>query len=501
MKFYDKVKVTFQSGKGGDGVVSARRESGVPFGGPAGGNGGKGGTVILHASKDVNTLIDFRYLKIFAADKGEPGRTKEQYGKNAEDLILKVPVGTIIRDVATQHVLHQFLKDSDEFAICQGGQGGIGNMHFKNASNQYPQFALLGEPGEAREVELELQLLGDVALIGTPSVGKSSLINAISNVKAKVADYPFTTLIPNLGSVKHHNYTFNVVDVPGLIEGASEGKGLGNDFLRHILKASVFSFVIDASRYDQGIDEFGKLFDEILHYMKEKFMQSRDFGEEITDIGFKLRKEKASFLLEVIATIGGEQKVLMEKMVVIILNKQDVLEDDEVIAEYIEQFLVHAQAYITHIFGIKVATKEIPVFMLSAITKTGVDAWLDVVQHYLEHEREHSSLLLFDVVPVAKKPQGHIRDATAESLPWLVEHGYVEELDMKYSKVWLIEDEEFCRLAYMLPWGNDESELWFWNVMSKKRFVAKLETAGVVKGDIIKIASLYNGVQDKYIRY
>lgn len=143
-------------------------------------------------------MIDYRYTKVFAAPKGEPGRTKEQYGKNAEDLVLLLPVGTIVRDIQSGHVIHQFLTDGDEFEICHGGQGGIGNMHFKNASNQYPQFALLGEPGEAKEVELELQLLGDVALIGTPSVGKSSLINTISNVKAKVADYPFTTLIPNL---------------------------------------------------------------------------------------------------------------------------------------------------------------------------------------------------------------------------------------------------------------------------------------------------------------
>ncbi len=354
-------------------------------------------------------------------------------------------------------------------------------MHFKNASNQYPQFALLGEPGEAREVELELQLLGDVALIGTPSVGKSSIINAISNVKAKVADYPFTTLIPNLGSVKHRDYTFNVVDVPGLIEGASEGKGLGNDFLRHILKASIFSFVIDASRYEQGIEEFGKLFDEILHYMKEKFMQSRDFGSEITNIHFKLRKDNERLFLEVLATINDEQKVLMEKMVVIILNKQDILDDDEVVGEYTTHFLQHAQMYLKHTFGVFLETQEIPVFMISAMTQNGVTRWLDLIQHYLQYDREASSLLLFDVVPVEKKPVGDIKDATAEVLPWLIERGYVEELDAKYAKVWQVADDEFCRLAYMLPWGNDEAEMWFWNVMSKKRFVTKLETAGLVK--------------------
>lgn len=503
LKFYDKVKATFQSGKWGDGVVSARRESGVPYGGPAGGNGGKWGSVILRWSKDVNTLIDFRYTKVFAASKGEPGRTKEQYGKNAEDTVLNLPVGTIVRDVKTGHVLHQFLQDGDEFELCRGGQGGIGNMHFKNASNQYPQFALLGEPGETKEVELELQLLGDVALIGTPSVGKSSLINAISNVKAKVADYPFTTLVPNLGSVKHRDYTFNVVDVPGLIEGASEGKWLGNAFLRHILKASVFAFVIDASRYEQGIDEFWKLCDEIIHYMKETFMESRDFGGAITGIKFQLRKDNGKVFLQVHASMEyeNEQKVLMEKMLMIVLNKSDILADPEVIGEYVEHFVAHAQDYLQHRFGVHFDRNEIPIYLTSAMTHAGVEMWLDAVQHYLQYEREHSTLLLFDVVPVEQKPVGHIREVSEEALPWLVEHGYVEELDVKYAKVWEVADAEFCRLAYMLPWGNDEAEIWFWNVMGKKRFVTKLETAGVVKGDIIKIKSLYSGVDDRYIRY
>lgn len=501
MKFYDKVQVTLQSGKGGDGIVSARREAKVPYGGPAGGNGWKWGAVILRWSKDVNTLIDFRYSKIFGAPKGEPGRTKEQYGKNAEDLILKVPVGTVVREVETGHVLHQFLADGDEYVACAGWQGGIGNMHFKNASNQYPQFALLGEPGETRQVELELQLLGDVALIGTPSVGKSSLINAVSNVKAKVADYPFTTLIPNLGSVKHRDFSFNLVDVPGLIEWASGGKWLGNEFLRHILKASVFAFVIDASRYEQGMEEFGKLFDEVLHYMHAKFMQSRDFGGEISAIDFQLSKEKKNLLLQVNAVINGEQRVLMKKMIMIVLNKSDLLEDSEIISEYRTTFARHAQHYLQDKFGISLDSSEIEIVLTSAVTREGVDGRLDMLQHYIQYEREHVSMLLFDVVPVAPKPQWHIREVTEAVMPWLIEKWYLQELDAKYSKVREVADAEFCRLAYMLPWGNDEAELRFWNVMSKKRFVQKLESAGLVKGDIIKVTSLYDGVEDKYIRY
>ncbi len=262
--------------------------------------------------------------------------------------------------------------------------------------------------------------------------------------------------------------------------------------MRHILKASVFSFVIDASRYEQGIEEFGKLCDEITHYMRETFMQSRDFGSEITGIKFQLRKEKGKLFLEVHATLDGEQKVLMEKMIVIILNKADILDDQEVIAEYKAHFIDHAQIYLKHTFGVQIEKDEMPVFVLSALAQTGLEEWLDLVQHYVQYEREHASLLLFDVVPVAKKPVGYISDVTEATLPWLVENGYVEKLDVKYARVWQVEDAEFCRLAYMLPWGNDEAELRFWNVMAKKRFVTKLETAGLVKGDIIKIKSLYS---------
>lgn len=230
-------------------------------------------------------------------------------------------------------------------------------------------------------------------------------------------------------------------------------------------------------------------------------MQSRDFGSEITGIKFQLRKDKGKIFLQVHATINGEQKVLMEKMLMILLNKADILGDDEVIAEYQTHFLDHALAYLKNAFGVKVEKEELPVFVVSALAQTGLQPWLDTVQHYLQYDRDHSSLLLFDIVPIAPKPVGHIREVTEEALPWLVEHNYVEKLDVKYAKVREVADAEFCRLAYMLPWGNDEAELRFRNVMSKKRFVTKLETAGLVKGDIIKIKSLYNGLADRFIRY
>lgn len=235
--------------------------------------------------------------------------------------------------------------------------------------------------------------------------------------------------------------------------------------MRHILKASVFSFVMDISRYEEGVDEFSQLFDEVLHYMREKFMQSRDFGGEISGIDFQLRKEKGQLFLQVRAAMADEQKVLMEKMINIVLNKQDLVDDEEIVEEYKRHFLAHTQKYIKNTFGILVEEKELPVFITSAVTRQGVDSWLDALQHYLQYDRDHISMLLFDVVPVAAKPEGHIREVTEETLPRLIEHEYLEETDAKYAKVREVADAEFCRLGYMLPWGNDEAELWFWNVM------------------------------------
>ena len=206
--------------------------------------------------------------------------------------------------------------------------------------------------------------------------------------------------------MKHRDYSFNIVDVPGLIEGASEGKGLGNDFLRHILKAAIFCFVIDVSRYEQGIEEFDKLFDEITRYMENVFLASRDFGGPIESVHFALRKGEGSKLfLQVQAKINGEEKTLMEKLVMIVLNKQDIIEDAEVIAEYKKHFLQQAQSYLQKTFKVKLTDKETPVFLMSAMTKDGVNDWLDEIQNYLQYERQHTSMLLFDIVPISAKPK------------------------------------------------------------------------------------------------
>ncbi len=271
MQFYDEVRITVASGKGGDGIASGRRAPWIPLWWPSWWDGGDGGSVFFVASKDENTLIDYKYKKQFKAKPWEPGRTKDQYGAHGENLELIVPIGTMIKDTESWKLIAQLEHDKQKIEILKGGEGGLGNIHFKDAVNQYPNFYTLGEPGQEKEITLELQLLADVGLIGSPSVWKSSLINCMADVKAKVADYPFTTLVPNLGSVSVWDYRFNVIDIPGLIEGASEGKGLGNAFLRHVLKARVFAFVADLSRFESWIKETVGLFHEIIRYITNRF--------------------------------------------------------------------------------------------------------------------------------------------------------------------------------------------------------------------------------------
>ncbi len=508
MKFYDKATITVVSGKWGDWVVSARREAWVPYGGPAWWNGGRWGSVVLVGSPHVNTLVDFHFKKKLVADNGDPGRTKEQYGKQAENLIIELPLGSIVRDVHTGKPLWQCYNPWDQFVICRGGQWGVGNMHFKNAINQYPQFALLGEPWETREIEIELQLLADIALIGTPSVGKSSLINAIANVKAKVADYPFTTLIPNLGSVKHRDVSFNVVDVPGLIAGASHWKGLGNEFLRHIMKARVLCFMLDMSRYERGIEEFGVLFDELLDYLRTSLMSSRDYGI-IEDITIDLEVKNNRWQLVVHADTTDGKKDIFKKDIVLICNKVDAIDDADIAQEYLNAVYAHIKTYFKKTFGHYLAQKDFAPFVLSTYSREGVQEWLDdAAQYYMADEvaaQAAKDLAPLDLEVLDAKPTGReaveIRETTDIDMPLLIEEEYVDVQDTTYAKVRYIKEREVCRLVYMLPWWNDEAEMWFWNVLDKKRLLQKLISAGLVKGDIIHVQSFYSGVEDRFIRY
>ena len=247
MRFIDEVRIVAISGHGGPGAVTFRREKSIPFGGPDGGDGGNGGTVYFIADEGVNTLIDFRGKKIFKAEDGDPGAGRQLNGKDGADQILKVPVGTIIKNADTGAVIADLKEHGEKVIIAEGGNGGRGNLNFKSATNQAPRIAQPGLPGVELNLDLELKLLADLALVGLPNAGKSTLISSISAARPKIADYPFTTLEPNLGVVTLGERSFVVADIPGLIEDASEGKGLGIKFLKHIERTKALVHLVDVS--------------------------------------------------------------------------------------------------------------------------------------------------------------------------------------------------------------------------------------------------------------
>jgi GTP-binding protein len=253
MKFIDYTKIYVKAGDGGRGCVSFRREKYVPRGGPDGGDGGRGGHVIFHATKELNTLLDFRYNKEYRAERGQHGMGKKMHGRDGKDLIIKVPIGTMIKDAGTEEVAADLDTEGMEAVIVRGGRGGQGNSHFATATRQVPRFAQPGEEGAERSLILELKLLADVGLIGLPNAGKSTLISVVSSARPKIADYPFTTLVPNLGVVKHEKYrSFVVADIPGIIEGAHRGVGLGFQFLRHVERTSILLHLVDISEHGSG---------------------------------------------------------------------------------------------------------------------------------------------------------------------------------------------------------------------------------------------------------
>ena len=252
--FVDEVKISVQAGRGGKGCISFRREKYVPRGGPDGGNGGKGGDVILLADGQIRTLVDYRFRPLQRAKRGEHGRGKNQFGAEGDDLVLKIPPGTIVRDLETGETIADLTAHGERAVIAKGGRGGRGNASFATSTNQAPRFAQPGEEGEEREISLELRLLADVGIVGFPNAGKSTLISVISAAKPKIADYPFTTLTPNLGLVRlDSEESFIIADVPGLIPGAHEGAGLGSRFLRHLSRTRLLVHLLDLSP-DSGRD-------------------------------------------------------------------------------------------------------------------------------------------------------------------------------------------------------------------------------------------------------
>lgn len=285
----DLAKISLKAGNGGNGAIAWRREKYEPTGGPAGGDGGDGGSIIIKATRNLSTLDDFKFKKIFKAENGEAGGKSKKFGKKGEDLIIKVPVGTILREETSNKIIKDFKVDGEEFLIAKGGRGGRGNVHFKNSVRQAPRFAENGKKGQEINLILELKILADVGLVGLPNVGKSTLISVISKAKPKIANYHFTTLNPNLGVVNiDKERSFIVADIPGLIEGANEGEGLGHDFLRHIERCRVLIHLVDISGIEgrDPIKDFDLINKELELYNKELANKPMIVALNKTDLDF-----------------------------------------------------------------------------------------------------------------------------------------------------------------------------------------------------------------------
>lgn len=266
--FIDHAKIYVKAGDGGNGMVSFHTEKYITNGGPDGGDGGKGGDVIFVAVSKLTTLQSFRFKHKFVAQDGEKGMNRKMYGRGGEDLRIAVPVGTIIKDADTGKILADFTEDKQEVIVALGGKGGLGNMHYANATRQAPQFARAGVPGEEKNLQIELKLIADVGLVGYPNAGKSTLLSVLTNAKPKIADYPFTTLEPVLGVVSNYDMSYVIADIPGIIENAHEGAGLGHDFLRHIERTRLLIHVVDVSAKDgrDPIDDFNSINDELVQF-------------------------------------------------------------------------------------------------------------------------------------------------------------------------------------------------------------------------------------------
>ena len=279
--FVDFVKLRVKSGKGGTGCVSFRREKFIAKGGPDGGDGGKGGDVIVICDKNTNTLSHFKGKKLLKAKNGRPGEGKKKHGKNGEDLILKVPPGTIIKDAQTGEILLDMKEDGDRKVLIEGGKGGLGNWHFRGPRNQVPRYAQPGEEGKELEIIMELKLIADVGLVGFPNAGKSTLISTLSNARPEIANYEFTTLTPKLGVVKVDDFrSFVMADIPGIIEGAHEGKGLGLEFLKHIERTHTILYMIDLASFRDPVYQFKTLKKELKNYSEK--LANRNYAIALT---------------------------------------------------------------------------------------------------------------------------------------------------------------------------------------------------------------------------
>jgi GTP-binding protein len=510
MKFWDKVKVKVIAGDGGNGCNSWRREKYIAYGGPDGGDGWKGGDIYFEWDSGQSSLIDLYYKKQIKAKRWEHWKGSDQYGESADDVIVKVPLGTIVKNKNTGEILWTILEHWQRLLVAKWWRGGWWNIHFKNAVKQYPDFAMFGEPGEQLEIEAELQLIWDVTLIGFPSVGKSSIINTLSNAKAKVAEYSFTTLVPNLGVVKHKERNFVLVDVPWLIEWAGSWKGLWNEFLRHILKSKIWTFVLDASRYEESCKEVETLKQELEKYIKTKLLTDEELNilsklewvENIDEENIKITYEQVDNVI--LMKVYLDWKLLFSKFLIFVLNKIDLVQDEEILEE-LKQELIKK---INSIFlNSEKWLKEKDLFCVYAWNKNIFDDYLNTVVNLLKKNLEQDTI--FDeylqpkkeYIKEEKRLEPYVRDITDQELDYLVEEWYIEEEKAQNLKVFEVWNKKLAYYTYILPWWNKEAEMLFFDVMKSEWITSWLEKNWVMIGDILKIKSPYQGKEDRYIEW
>ncbi|ACV22329.1 GTPase ObgE [Slackia heliotrinireducens] len=441
--FTDKVHIYLKGGDGGAGCMSFRREAHVPKGGPDGGDGGHGGNVILKADGSVSSLIEYRYKHHFKAERGTHGKGSRMHGARGEDLVLKVPIGTVVREYneetkETGELIADLTHEGEQVVVAEGGMGGRGNIHFVTSTRRAPTFAELGEPAKEMWVELEMKLMADAALVGMPSVGKSSIIARISAARPKIADYPFTTLVPNLGVVRGDEYDFVVADVPGLIEGAHEGKGLGHEFLRHIERTAIIVHVIDMTGSYEGrdpVEDYHIINRELELYAKELADRPRIVVANKCDmpgIEGKLRELEAAVREDAIKAAGGN--------------------------EYAD------------------SVAEAKVYRVSALTGMGIDSMVDALGSKVHELREAAKEAAASDVQYDQVWE-HARSARDKRIN-------VRKLS---EGVFRVEGVQIERMVVQTDWENEEAMAFLQHRFDRLGLEKLLLKAGAVDGDEIRI--------------
>ncbi|MFS5429929.1 GTPase ObgE [Streptococcus agalactiae] len=427
--FLDTAKISVKAGRGGDGMVAFRREKYVPNGGPWGGDGGKGGSVIFKVNEGLRTLMDFRYNRNFKAKAGEKGMTKGMHGRGAEDLIVSLPPGTTVRDANTGKVITDLVEHDQEFVVARGGRGGRGNIRFATPRNPAPEIAENGEPGEERELQLELKILADVGLVGFPSVGKSTLLSVVSAAKPKIGAYHFTTIVPNLGMVRTKSGdSFAMADLPGLIEGASQGVGLGTQFLRHIERTRVILHVIDMSASE---------------------------GRDPYDDYVSINNELETYNLR-----------LMERPQIIVANKMDMPDSEENLAAFKEKLAANYDEF-----------DDMPmIFPISSLAHQGLENLMDATAELLANTEE---FLLYDETDMQED----------EAYYGFNEDERPFEITRDDDATWALYGDKLEKLFVMTNMERDESIMKFARQLRGMGVDEALRERGAKDGDIVRIGN------------